>query len=87
VITTYDDKGFTTVYTEAAGASATAKSFDSKGFPITAAPSSATARASSGLQENGVAPAPTASSSAPRSIFNAGLALLAASFGVLFVIL
>jgi hypothetical protein len=87
VITTYDDKGFTTVYTEAAGASATAKSFDSKGFPITAAPSSATAKASAGLQENGVSPAPTASSGADRPIFNAGLALLAASSGVFLFIL
>jgi len=85
VITTYDDKGFTTVYTAPVGASATAKSFDSKGFPITAAPSSPTAGATANLQENNVAP--TASSSAFRPFFNCGLVLLAASVGILSVTL
>ena len=86
VVTTYDDQGFTTVYTEPAGASATAKSFDSQGFPITAAPSP-TGGATANLQENGVAPAPNASSSAFRPFFDAGLVFLAASFGVISVIL
>lgn len=97
VITGYDDKGFTTIYTVPAGVTAQAKSYDSKGFLVTAAPTttpSARAAAQANLEENavvssGAPPVPSASSdsSALRLLVNGGLVLLAAFVGVVSVLL
>ncbi|KAF2640047.1 hypothetical protein P280DRAFT_401497, partial [Massarina eburnea CBS 473.64] len=86
VITTYDDKGFTTVYTVAAGRPTL---YDSKGFPVTTASSSSVSANANVAENNVVATTPGVSlpasttSNAFRLLVNGGLVLLAASVGVL----
>jgi hypothetical protein len=87
VVTAYNQQGFTTVFTVAAGASA-APSYDSKGFAVTSATAQPTATATA-LENNKLesdSASPTVSS-AYRLLVNSGLALLAASIGALSIIL
>jgi hypothetical protein len=94
VITAYDQKGFTTVYTVAAGASAQTKSFDSQGFLITAAPTQAAPTSGvaanavqKGAEESKVPPVPTADSSGYRLLVESGFVFLAALLSAIPIIL
>ena len=88
----YDDKGFTTFYTFAAGATALPKSYDSRGFLVTPAPTQAIPSPSAQanvLENNAVesarSPAPSASAAFRSFVVSSG-ALLAAFFGAIFLL-
>ncbi|KAF2195750.1 glycoside hydrolase family 16 protein [Zopfia rhizophila CBS 207.26] len=92
VITAYDQKGFTTLITVAAGVTVPPKSYDDRGFQITDAPAQSTSTAEANFLENNevksstVPPVPRASSSAYQLLVNSSLVLIAAFFGVICIL-
>ncbi|KAJ4303401.1 transglycosylase [Kalmusia sp. IMI 367209] len=92
-ITTPTEQGFSTVYTAPAGTSSEPKSFDSKGFLITSAPSAPTAStstkvlANNAVESSGVPPVPSASDALRLPVSPFLAVLLAAFIGVVSVLL